>query len=141
VKTRSRYSSIIRCDIVTVIDTPTDVLYEDKCDKMFHTNSVTSVAREQAAGSGWQRVPVGRVRWPGDPPAADAKKVDVCPEHRGLVITKEEAATARKERKAKEKADAKAEKKRQRDEARKVARAAKAAKKPKRSRRKEAAHA
>jgi hypothetical protein len=101
----------------------------------FISYSVSSFIREQAINVGWVRPKVGRVKWPGQPPMSDAKKVDLCPEHAKLVMTDDEVKAHKAKIKAEKKvardearAEKKAEKRRQRAEARDVAKAVKAKK-------------
>lgn len=139
-KSTIRHGATLRCDMVTISEDGTK--YADECQTpAFISYSVSSMIREQAEGRGWLRPTVSRVKWPGEPPMAGAKKVDICPEHAHLVISKEEAEKIRAEARAKAKADklaareaAKIEKKRQREAAREVAREVKAQKKARRKR-------
>lgn len=139
-KTSIRYGAVLKCDMVTV--TGGGTMHRHQCDEKFVSYSVSSMVREQAASAKppWVRTKTGRVKWPGEPPMADAKKVDLCPKHGKLVMTDEEVKAAKEKRKAERKAEraaaraeAKAEKKRQKQAAREVAKAVKA-QKPKRKR-------
>src|SRR5512147_2323009 len=129
-KTSIRYGAVLKCDMVTV--TGGGTMHRHQCDEKFISYSVSSMVREQAAEADWAREKVGRVKWPGEPPMADAKKVDLCPKHAKLVMTDEEHKAAKEKRRAERKAEraaakaeAKAEKKRQKAEAREVAKAVK----------------
>jgi len=76
-----RHGGVVKCDMVTVTETESDVFFENECEERFTTYSLLSRARKQAKEAGWVRKKVARVAWPGLPPAADAKKVDLCPAH------------------------------------------------------------
>jgi hypothetical protein len=137
-KSTIRHGAVLKCDMVTVSKDGTKHTHKCK-EPSFISYSVSSFVREQAANVGWVRPKVGRVKWPGQPPMADAKKVDLCPEHAALVMSDEEAKAAKEKRKAERKAEraaaraeAKAEKKRQKAAAREVAKAVKAQKPKKR---------
>lgn len=139
-KSTIRHGATLRCDMVTVSEDGEK--HTDKCQTpAFVSYSVSSMIREQAEGRGWLRPTVNRVKWPGEPPMAGAKKVDICPGHAHLVISQEEAKRLRAEARAKAKArkladraEAKAEKKRQKAAAREVAETVKAQKKAKKAR-------
>lgn len=103
-KSTFRAMTIVKCDIVKVTDTPTEIIESEQCQSKFYTGSISAMARGQAKNEKWQRPKVKHVRWPGLPPKADNKRVDVCPDHAELVMTPEEY----KEKKKAERAAAKA---------------------------------
>jgi hypothetical protein len=103
-------------------------VHRHKCGVVFTTYSVSSMVHEQAAASGWVRERTGRILWPGEPPMADAKKVDLCPEHAKLVIPPDEIEAYREKRKAEKKAErdkARAEAKRQKEAEKELAKSKK----------------
>lgn len=102
-KRTNRYGAVVCCDVLKRVETEEEIIDLDQCDATYHTNSVSSVARAQAKDRKWVRTQVKYVRWPGLPPMADNKKVDVCPNHAKLVMTVDEY-------KAKKKADREAAK-------------------------------
>jgi hypothetical protein len=104
-KTPIGYGAILRCDIVTVVDTEADLTFKDRCDERFYTGSISSLVRIQARNAGWARVKTKLIKWPGLPPQADHKKVDVCPRHAALVMTPEELKAIRQAAKEKAKAE------------------------------------
>jgi hypothetical protein len=72
---------------------------------------VASLVRAQAANADWARVKVKLVRWPGNPPAKDSKKVDLCPKHSALVMTTDELKAHKLKHKEQRKAEKLAAKK------------------------------
>lgn len=136
-KSSIKHGAIVRCDMVFV---DAEDEWKNPCDEPpFISYSVASIVREQAKNADWSRPKAGRVKWPGNPPCANAKKVDLCPKHSALIMTDDEVKQAKIDAKAKRKAEreqAKAEKK----AAKKAAKlAAKAEKKPRALRKKKAA--
>ena len=117
-RSKVRHGGALRCDMVHVRETTAEVLFEKQCPRTFVTYSMASLTRAQAAHAGWVRVKAGLVKWTGEPAAGPQQKVDLCPDHAGMVLTESE----RKAAKEKERADKKAAKA-------KVANEAKAAKK------------
>lgn len=89
-KSSIRHGGVVRCDMVTVIETPKGFAFTEECEEKFTTYSVSKMAREQALGAKWVRVKVSRVKWPGNPPAENSKKVDLCPGHAKLAMSEEE---------------------------------------------------
>lgn len=82
-----RHGGVVRCDMVFV---DREQNFKNECNERFVTYSVARLARAQAAVADWSRVKVKLVKWPGNPPAGDNKKVDLCPKHSALVMTPEE---------------------------------------------------
>lgn len=89
-KSSIRHGAVVRCDMVTVVDTPSGIAFTNECETRFTTYSVSKIARTQAELATWARVKVRLVRWPGQPPAKNSKKVDLCPDHAKLVMTEDE---------------------------------------------------
>jgi sRNA-binding protein len=110
-KSSIKHGAILRCDMVFV---DAEDNFKNECRESFVTYSVSSIVREQAVNADWARPKAGRVKWPGNPPCANAKKVDLCPAHAALIMSDAEVKQARTEAKAKRKAErelAKAERK------------------------------
>jgi hypothetical protein len=103
-KSTIKHGAIVRCDLVTVVETETEVVFRNQCSEKFVTYSVSRLVRQQASDRKWLRVKAKLVRWPGQPPIADGKKVDVCPKHAKLVMTEDDHKAKKKA--AKEKAAA-----------------------------------
>jgi len=101
-----RHGGVVRCDMVKVVETKNDIVFKNECGERFVSYSVSSLVRAQAANADWARVKVKLVKWPGNPPAGDNKKVDLCPKHGALVMTTDELNA----RKLKLKEERKAEK-------------------------------
>jgi hypothetical protein len=138
-KSSIKHGGIVRCDMVFV---DAEENFKNECQEAFVSYSVASIVREQArsANPPWSRPKAGRVKWPGNPPCANAKMVDLCPTHSALIMTDEEVKQAKIEAKAKRKADrelAKAERKAAKKAAKLAAKAA-AEKKPRAPRKKKA---
>ena len=85
-----RHGGVVRCDMVKVVETKKTIAFKGECEERFISYSVSSLVRAQAANADWARVKVKLVKWPGNPPAGDNKKVDLCPKHSALVMTHEE---------------------------------------------------
>lgn len=79
-----RHGGVVKCDLVHVHEVRGNLVFDPLCDETFTTYSMASLCRKQAANVGWVRVFVRKVKWPGDPPSAGAKKVDLCPAHANL---------------------------------------------------------
>ncbi len=82
-----RHGGVVKCDLVHVHEKNGNLVFEPLCEEAFTTYSMASLCRRQAAAVGWIRVAVRKVKWPGDPPAGPAKKVDLCPAHASLAQT------------------------------------------------------
>jgi len=82
-----KHGGVVRCDMVFVDG---EQNFKNECRERFVTYSVASLAREQARRQDWVRVKVKLVKWPGNLPAGDNKKVDLCPKHSALVMPHEE---------------------------------------------------
>jgi hypothetical protein len=82
-----RHGGVVRCDMAFVDG---EQNFKNECSERFVTYSVASRARAQAANADWARAKVKLVKWPGNPPAGDNKKVDLCPKHSALVMATEE---------------------------------------------------
>lgn len=95
-----RHGAVIRCDIVHVRETATEIIFENECKSQFVTYSVPAVARKQALTAGWQRTKIRYVTWTGEPPGEPKKKVDVCPDHAACVLTQDEYKRRKKEARA-----------------------------------------
>jgi hypothetical protein len=93
--------------MVKVVETKNDIVFRDECSERFVTYSVASRARAQAANADWARVKVKLVKWPGNPPASDSKKVDLCPKHSALVMTTDELKARKLKLKEQRKAEPK----------------------------------
>ena len=85
-----RHGGVVRCDMVKVVETKKTIAFKGECEERFISYSVSSLVRAQAANADWARVKVKLVKWPGNPPAGDNKKVDLCPKHSALVMTTDE---------------------------------------------------
>lgn len=109
-KRNNRYGAVVQCDVVKRTETEEEIIDTEQCDQKFHTGSISRLARAQAKDKKWLRPKVKLVRWPGLPPLADNKKVDICPKHAKLVMTEDEYKEHKKAEREKAKA-AKAEKK------------------------------
>lgn len=92
-----RHGGVLRCDMVKVVETKDDIVFKNECSERFVTYSVSSLVRAQAANADWARVKVKLVKWPGNPPASDNKKVDLCPKHSALVMSSESELKAKRE--------------------------------------------
>jgi hypothetical protein len=95
-----RHGAVVKCDLVTVRETPLSVFFENPCKETFTTYSIAGLARSQAAKDGWARVKAGKVKWPGMPIAAPSKKVDLCAGHASLVMSDEEYKIHKKAQRA-----------------------------------------
>jgi hypothetical protein len=135
-KLRVKHGGGVRCD-EAFVDGEGD--FKDECRKTFISYSVPSMTRGQAKDVGWMHVQVKLVRWRGNPPAANSKKVDICPEHTKQVMSPAEYNEHKKAEREKRKAEraelrkVNAQHKREQKAAAKAAAKAKAdkAKKPK----------
>ena len=94
----------VRCDIVHVRETATEIIHENPCKSIFVTYSLPSIARKQAEAAGWKRTKVRYVTWSGDMPDTPKKKVDICPLHADLVLTQDEFKAKKKAERAAAKA-------------------------------------
>lgn len=106
-----RHGGVLRCDMVKVVETKDDLVFKNECSERFVTYSVSSLVRAQAANADWARVKVKLVKWPGNPPASDNKKVDLCPKHSALVMSESELKAKREADKTKRKEEREAKKK------------------------------
>jgi len=97
-----RHGGVVRCDMAFVDG---EQNFKNECSERFVTYSVASLARSQAANADWERVKVKLVKWPGNPPAGDNKKVDLCPKHSALVMTTDELKAHKLKRKEQRKAE------------------------------------
>lgn len=104
----NRWGATLCCDVLKRIETDEEILDLEQCESKFNTNSVSSLVRAQAAEAKWIRTKVKFVRWPGMPPMADGKKVDICPKHAKLVMTEDEYKAKKKAEREKAKAEKKA---------------------------------
>jgi len=107
VKLPIKHGGCVRCEMVTVVETKNDIVFKKACGESFVTYSVSRLVRAQAANAGWTRPKVKLVKWPGNPPAGDNKKVDLCPKHGALVMTLEEYKAHKLELKEKRRAETK----------------------------------
>jgi hypothetical protein len=100
-----RHGGVVRCDMVKVVETKKTIAFKGECEERFISYSVSSLVRAQAANADWARVKVKLVKWPGNPPAGDNKKVDLCPKHSALVMTTDELKAHKLKRKEQRKAE------------------------------------
>jgi len=103
-KSLIKYGGILRCDMVTVTK---DQDFKKPCQEIFVTYSLSNLVRAQAANADWSRVKARLVKWPGTPPVADAKKVDLCPKHSAQVMTVAELKAYKLQLKEQKKAEKK----------------------------------
>jgi hypothetical protein len=100
-KSSIKHGGLVSCDMVHVHDDE----FTDECEQRFISYSVSAIVRAQALNAGWDRVAAGHVKWPGEPPCANGKKVDLCPLHAHLVMTEAEYQAKRKAERAQMKAE------------------------------------